>query len=405
MGTGKTSAVITYINTHPDQKFIYITPYLKEAHRIKARCPNAHFVEPSNKIRQYNFRKLEHTAALIKQGRNITSTHQLFKNYSAETLEDIKKQEYTLFIDENVDVLELLDIHPDDIQLAIDGGYLTFEDNVGVLTDKEYNGQLFSELFAILKTRKISKITDNKNNAFFYWTMPPELITAFKDVYVCTYMFKGQSLHHLFEMYHIPYEYIGIERSDDGGYRFGSYPGYTPEYVKHLKEKIHILDHEKLNDIGDDYYALSMSWFTKSGADVDQLKNNLANYYKNIRPDGGSGTRLWGTFNGEFSSLRGKGYTKSFLTFNAKATNEYRNRNCLAYAANIFQNVVEKLFYMQHGVEVSDDIYALSILVQWIWRSAIRDGEEIDLYIPSRRMRTLLQNWIDDVSTGGKLGD
>ena len=52
MGTGKSSAAITYLNEHPDDRFIYITPYLDEAARIKKECPNAHFVEPSEKLRQ-----------------------------------------------------------------------------------------------------------------------------------------------------------------------------------------------------------------------------------------------------------------------------------------------------------------------------------------------------------------
>ena len=38
------------------------------------------------------------------------------------------------------------------------------------------------------------------------------------------------------------------------------------------------------------------------------------------------------------------------------------------------------------------------IMIQWIWRSAIRDGGEVYLYIPSSRMRMLLINWIDEIS-------
>ena len=87
--------------------------------------------------------------------------------------------------------------------------------------------------------------------------------------------------------------------------------------------------------------------------------------------------------------------------FNAKATNEYRNRKYLIYAANPFMNVNEKKFYYKHGIDVDEDLYALSIMIQWIWRSAIRCGEEIYIYIPSRRMRSLLMNWMDEVTRGG----
>ena len=64
-------------------------------------------------------------------------------------------------------------------------------------------------------------------------------------------------------------------------------------------------------------------------------------------------------------------------------------------------NVGEKTFYYAHGIEADDDIYALSIMVQWIWRSAIRDGDEIYIYVPSKRMRELLIGWIDQTSKGG----
>lgn len=57
MGTGKSSAAITYMNEHRNEKFIYITPYLEEAERIKNGCKDMHFVEPSDKLKQYEFKK------------------------------------------------------------------------------------------------------------------------------------------------------------------------------------------------------------------------------------------------------------------------------------------------------------------------------------------------------------
>ena len=64
-------------------------------------------------------------------------------------------------------------------------------------------------------------------------------------------------------------------------------------------------------------------------------------------------------------------------------------------------NVNEKSFYKKYGIEVDEEMYALSIMLQWIWRSAIREGQEINIYIPSSRMRTLLLDWMDKVSKEG----
>jgi len=400
MGTGKSSAAITYLNEHPNDRFIYITPYLDEAARIKRECPDAHFIEPSEKLREYQYKKSAHTAALIKEGRNISTTHQAFKGYSAEMLEDIRRQGYTLIIDENVEVLERFDIDEADLQLAIDAGYIKETDGVYSVEKEDYNGRALHDLFYMLKSRELVKVVD-KNNTLFYWALPPELILSFKDVFVLTYLFGGQSIHHFLEIYNIPYEFIGIARTDGNQYRFCEAPGYTPEYVSHLSDMIHILDNDRLNAVGDDFYALSMSWFEHGGEDVEQLKRNIMNCYKNIWGDVPLDKRLWGSYKSAFNKLRGKGYTNAFLTFNAKATNNYRNRSHLVYPVNIFMNVEEKKFYHLHGIEVDEDIYALSIMVQWIWRSGIRDGQETYIYIPSRRMRTLLVNWIQSLSKGG----
>lgn len=402
MGTGKSSAAINYLNEHSDEKFIYITPYLDEANRINKGCPKLRFIEPSDKLKKYNFRKSEHTAALIKEGRNITTTHQAFKRYTPETLNDIKEQGYTLIIDENVDVLEVFDFSQDDLQLAIDAGYIKDNDGIFSLVKEDYKGVALKELFSLLRSRELIRMTDKDNNALYYWALPPELLTSFKNVFVLTYLFEGQSLHHFMKIYNLPYEYIGIEKTDRG-FRFGSYPGYTPEYVPHLKDMLHIFDKGKLNDIGNDYYALSMNWFEQGGEDVEQLKRNVKNYFWNVFSEFPASKRLWGSYSKGFNKIRGKGYTKSFLTFNAKATNAYKDRECLVYIANLFMNVNEKKFYQMHGITVDEDMYALSIMVQWIWRSAIRDGKEVYLYIPSSRMRRILKNWIETTMKEGNI--
>lgn len=403
MGTGKSSAAINFMNEHKKDKFIYITPYLEEVERIKNSCPDLWFVEPSNKIEKYDYRKGEHTAALIEQGRNIATTHQAFKSYTPEMLNNIREQGYRLIIDENVDVLEKYDFHPDDMQIALNSGLVSKIGDTYYLVDEDYNGRFYRELVQFLKVRQLIQIEDSSGIHLFYWLLPPELVTAFKDVIILTYIFEGQSLHHFLEMYGLPYDYIGIQKDESGQYHFCECPGYTPEYVSKLKDMIHILDNDKLNAIGDDIHALSMSWFDKNRKNPEELKKNVYNCINNIWRDAPASEKMWGTYNDCRNKVSGKGYTKSFIRFNMKATNQYRNKHYMIYLVNLFMNVSDKIFYNQHGIEVDDSLYALSIMVQWIWRSAIRDGDEIYLYIPSRRMRNLLTDWINKVSERGNV--
>jgi hypothetical protein len=55
-----------------------------------------------------------------------------------------------------------------------------------------------------------------------------------------------------------------------------------------------------------------------------------------------------------------------------------------------------QLFFESNGIPVDSDMYALSSLIQWVWRSAIREGNPITLYVPSSRMRGLLIKWLND---------
>lgn len=399
MGNGKSQSAITYMNEHKDQHFIYITPYLEEAARIKAGCSSLEFIEPTDKLKQFGFTKAKHTAALLKEGRNIATTHQSFKNYTPAMLDDVRRWGYTLIIDESVEVLESVNISESDVRLLIDGGYLRQDGDKIVATDKEYGGGMFGDLMKFITIRDMVFLHAGD---MYYWLLPPRLFTAFENVFILTYLFESQGVHHFLEIYHIPYRYIGIEKIDTGtGYRFSDDPHcYTPDYVKELGKMIHIMDRKNLNEIGDKYTAMSMNWF-QSSRNVGRLKKNVYNCIRNVWADVPAEKKMWGVFKSDFQKLKGKGYTKAYVVFNARATNEFRDKDHLIYLANIFMNPNDKMFYQQHGVEIDDDMYALSIMVQWIWRSAIRDGKEIYLYIPSKRMRTILQNWIDTTSKGG----
>lgn len=402
MGSGKSSAAITYMNEHSDEKFIYITPYLDEAERIKNSCPELNFVEPSNKIPEYEWKKTKHTEALVKEGRNITTTHQAFERYNSSLLNDIKGQGYSLIIDENLSPFGAFDYRDEDLKLAIELGFVKKERQTYSLTSKKYDGDVFKPLIDLLKTRDIIEIMDNNKKKLFIWGLPPELITSFKNVIILTYMFNSQSFKYFFDIYHIDYAYIGVTKKD-GVYRFCNEPTSAPEYVKDLKNKIHILEQKKLNDIGKVKTALSMNWFKTAKSDkIRQLKNNISNCFRNIWKDVPPSRRLWATYSGDRPKISGKGYLRRFLSFNIRATNDYRQCDHLVYAVNIYMNVSEKLYYQNQGIEVNEDMYALSIMIQWIWRSAIRDGKDIYIYIPSKRMRDLLIKWLDDVEKEAK---
>ena len=104
---------------------------------------------------------------------------------------------------------------------------------------------------------------------------------------------------------------------------------------------------------------------------------------------------IWTTYKSSFNTCKGKGYTKSFLACNSRATNAYQDRHYILYCCNLFFNPILVKYFSQMSIESDEENWALSMLIQFICRSAIRRNEDIHIYIPSIRMRTLLKNYLD----------
>ena len=88
--------------------------------------------------------------------------------------------------------------------------------------------------------------------------------------------------------------------------------------------------------------------------------------------------------------------TKGFIPCNSRATNQYSHKKNCAYVINRYLNPFYEAFFYKRNIVINQDMYALSEMLQWIWRSAIRNDEEINIYIPSQRMRELLINFLND---------
>lgn len=400
MGSGKSSAAIRYMNEHPENRYIYITPYKSEADRIKEKCPELNFVRPKHHVAEF-------TTELVEEKKNIATTHEAFKLYTNELKELIRENEYVLIVDECIELLEELTLSAGDLEECIRSGRVSVDNGVVRLIDDSYNGtiQQLKKFYATMRCRDLMCFTGDDSRILYYWILPADLLTAFKDVYILTYMFEGQELSNMLKMYGIEYQYVYIQR-DDSGYMFTEDESvkYIPEYARSLKDKIHILDNEKMNAIGQTETALSLSWYRNPANEnlVTQMKKNVVNFMNNMNKDeSNSGNRMWSGFMETKSKLKGQGYAKSFVPFNARATNEYADKKYLAYVVNIYMNVSRKIYFMQNGIDVDEDMFALSAMVQWIWRSAIRNGEDICLYVPSSRMRRLLITWMDSLATGG----
>lgn len=406
-GAGKTSAAINMMNDEVEAKFIFVTQYIAEAERIQKACPAKNFVLPEADY-ENGQTKLNDLRHLLQAGRNIATTHALFASFTDEIKDMIQAQKYILVLDEVVQTIQNADVTKNDFDILQRSGTVECNGELVEWVDSEYKeGKHIDEMNYARSHNLLCH-----DGCWFHWALPPELFTCFNDIYILTYMFQYQDMRYFFDANNISYKLIGTHR-DAGRYQFC--PVEEMDRRRDLRDKIHILDHKKMNSIGSDSRtALSVAWYKRElGADYDhkdvscgeqleQLRKNLNNLCKNIYKVK-SDEFLWTTFKRARLALSGKGYAGSFLPCSMRASNEYAHRRYLAYCVNTFPSPNDLKYYRGHGISLDGDMYALSTLVQWLFRSAIRNNEEIWIYIPSIRMRTLLTKWLDNLAEGNDL--
>ncbi|MEH6940126.1 hypothetical protein V7056_20115, partial [Bacillus sp. JJ664] len=225
-----------------------------------------------------------------------------------------------------------------------------------------------------------------------------------QNVFILTYLFDGQIQKYYYDLHSIKYRYLSVINDEYEGYKLVPYKNRIPYNKKELKDNIDIYCGH-LNKVGDYRNNLSKSWFEKAKNQdaVKQLKKNARNYFMNISKKTVNEV-MWTTIRGE-KDKRQKGkiekkvcpssYANGFVPMTSRATNKFKEKDCLAYLVNRFLNPIEKKFFEQYRVKVNESTWALSELIQWVWRSRIRDGLPIQIYIPSKRMRDLLIQYLE----------
>lgn len=392
MGLGKTSSAINYMN-NSDGRFIFITPYLNECNRIIDSCPVKDFKSPRDKP----LSKLFNLHFLLEKGYNISSTHALFASYTEKTIQLIKDGHYTLIMDEVFEIVKEISISHGDVKELLNSGYIEIDpETCRVIWLKDnYEGTTFQDLMLRAKAGTLLYY----NDTFLFWMFPPEVFHAFDEVIVLTYLFDAQLQKYYFDANGFDYQYIGVTKNSDGEYIFCDHPTRFTK-IHGLKDKINILKNTKFNKIGDEWTAFSSTWSKRTFGNpkmANVMRNMIYNVLRHQFRGSGSDS-MWTCFKAQKDLLIPHSFTKSFVPCSCRATNEYRNRKNLAYCVNVYFNPFLKMYFQEHGCRVDEDKYALSEMIQWIWRSAIRDGKPINIYIPSQRMRVLLEGWLDKVS-------
>lgn len=208
MGSGKTSwAIQSMNNCDIERKYIYITPYLDEVQRIKNSVTSRKFYEPTNKNQEgskmYDFEKL------LKQGKDIVSTHALFKSIKPELIEILSIRGYTLILDEVMNVIDTMIISKDDYTTLINQQIISIKGDGKIQWNKnciDYDGK-FNEYKYHALNNTLYKHTRSNGGKYelLVWTFPVSIFKVFSKVYILTYLYKGQLQKYYFDMFNVEY--------------------------------------------------------------------------------------------------------------------------------------------------------------------------------------------------------
>lgn len=420
-GKGKTSWAIQYMKEHPEKSFIYVTPLLNEVSRIKENTNNG-FVEPIVKGK----RKFDDFNTLLCNGNNIVTTHATFANSNATTISLLRQGGYTLFLDEVIDVIipynDLAEgkakIKPGDIKLLLEKELITVDSYgrvswIGPSYDKD--GYTYAEIERLAKMNNLLLI----RNTLFLWEFPVDVFKSFGEIFILTYMFQGSQLCPYLEYYNLRFEKMNVIKNDD---RYEIIPYQKDDADKDLYMKLIEFNREWNLKEYDRRGALSSYWYKNNvqgsrSKEAVRLRNNLKNFFKNKHK--AKASQIMWTCPKDFRDMiKGNGFKcirqltseeeklpevekrklraklSCFVSCNARATNDFRDRTVLAYCCNLFvhPNIVD--FFKRKNIAFDEDAFTLSNFIQWVWRSAIRDGKPIKLYVPSLRIRTLFGDWL-----------
>lgn len=421
MGAGKTTFATKFVNDNPERRFLIIAPTRDEARNYRDRI-NREIVFPDGENEHKGQVLQDVLYEAVLDGKTVVSTHQMLQKLTKETLEIIETQGYTLILDEVLELVEpYSDLDEKDYQTCLKAKLVKEvainERVIHVLPDEDEdykNGEIklkFGPFMNLVRKDLMYRV----DKRFFVAVGVPERFKAFDEIFIMTYMFRDTIMHGWLRFHNIPYKLKSVKLDDN---RIPHLIDYYDHGGRDLKHLIHIEDSKALNEIGE-RETLSASFYSNRATIDDKatIRNNIVKFCRNrkVKPE----NFVWVCYRDDAKDLAPPRYTclgqqkvfnmkeydklnteeraKTFtyMVSNLKATNHYRHKTHMAMVINYYGFPGIQKFFKALSIPFDEDRYALSEMLQVIFRMAIRDGKEIWLYLPSARMRQLLKAWLE----------
>jgi len=396
MGSGKTNAILKWLQ--PDMKFIFVTPLLSEAEdRIRSvrpdlnvKCPvaDAHVVE-----NEWVCSKTENMLRLLQSRENVATTHALLRGCDERHWGLIQQLGYIIVLDEEINLIEAyIGVPSADMMWLFDNGHLSVSNSTGQLVFED-TSVIEDFKYADVKEmcRKKMLYASKRSNKFIVSCLPIDVLLCSKRVIILTYMFEGSVLEQFLSLHGVtwkPFTEVDVPSIKPSEYR-GLLSQVADRYYKpYTKQKL-----------------TQSAWARVSPEEVRQVEKTLVNIFHGVDAEKcGFAVPKYcvertGKMKNRLVKPLGKVHREGRETWmypKCRATNEYSHKTHLVYALDIYPNTAVQAYLMDMGCEVDESKYAISQLVQWLWRGCVRNGEPMTIAILAPRMRKLFERWLSD---------
>lgn len=399
MGSGKTQGVIQWMLNNPQNKYLYVSPMLTEVEeRIPTACQALEFTYPCTE--EYKT-KGQHLLKLLEEGCNVSFTHSLFTDLTKQHLALIRKHEYVLIVDEEVAFIEPYkgNYSRDDIVSLEKAGHIRVEeDNLGRVVWQWYDDNEMNDT-AYSKLKRMSDLgmlyCAKRDRKIMVVHLPIELVQSSRRVILLTYLFKGSVME----------SFIDLKGIEIVPFKEVVPPKTTKDVLTKAKSLITFIDTTTTKAVSN--LSMSSTWYSKNAtaADLEKVSNAIFSVYRKF------GDKESFIFTAP-KSLADYEYVKEerlkrniihkkmpkdvdWIYCGTKATNMWSHKSIAVHAYNRYVNTAIKAYLQDYGTPPDDDMFALSEMVQWIFRTCIRNDEPLQLCILNNRMKGLLCNWLN----------
>lgn len=397
MGSGKTTGIIKWMLSKPQEKYLYVSPMLTEVeYRIPTACEALEFTFPNTEEHRT---KSEHLLSLLKSGKNVSFTHALFADMTREHLVWIHRYQYILIVDEEIDFIESYtgQYGKDDITTLENSNHITIDDNnLGKVTWNwtEMEGDtVYSRLKRLCDLEMLYCGKGKDRDTMMVTHLPLELISATKRTIVLSYLFKGSLMDSFLKL-------RGVEVVDFTEVVLEHPESYYKEKARNLITLIDTRTTKSCKSL-----SMSYTWYTNSALseNLDQISKAILSVYRRVDNKDEflftAPKELSVRYNDKGRKAKRTILHKDipdnyYLYSGTRATNDYAHKSVLVHAYNRHPNLVVNNYLTQYNSPPDSDVFALSEMIQWVWRSRIRKGEPIELCILNKRMEKLFRQWL-----------